>query len=213
MKIFARLFPAVFFVLALAGCYFDHPLTDRPSKDMNTWILGGWESKDDKGRIVLARVAPMNADHYSVRLAVAGKNSQDIKRYEFQAWPSRVGDTLFLTLRCVTSPGDIPLGSHVFAQVQLLDQNEVRVHGLKLDSSPSASSFELRKEVRAKLKDRSLYEGAPSVVWARVEEVAWTADGADPFFKPTRNPMNFAWGPNDDVKDRTRKLFGNSSND
>ena len=213
MKFFARLFPAAFLVLALAGCYFDHPLTDRPSKDMNTWILGVWESKDTKGRVARVKVAPMSSDHYSIQLAVAGKNPQETKRYEFQAWPSKVGDTLFLTLRSVTSPGDIPAGSHVFAQIQLLDQNEVRVHGLTLDSPPSASSYELRKEVRSKLKERSLYEGAPSVVWARVEEVVWSSDGSDPSFKPIRNPMNFAWGPNDDVKDRTRKLFGNSSND
>ena len=212
MKFFARLLPALFIVLTLAGCYFDHPLTDRPSKDMNTWLLGVWESKDEKGRVSRVRVTPENADHYSVQLAVTGKNPQDIKRYGFLAWPSRVGDTLFLNLRCLTSPGDIPVGSFVFSQIQLLDQNDMRTHGLNLDSQPSASSYDLRKEIRSKIKDRSIYEGAPSVVWTRVEDVFWSTNGADPAFPP-RNPNNFAWGPNDDIKNRNRKLFGNSSND
>lgn len=208
MKNIARFFPAVFLALALAGCKFDHPLTDSPSKGINTWLLGVWEAKDDDGRVTRVKVAPVKSDLYSVQVTETKKNQKEPKRYEFQAWPSRVGGTLFLSLRCVSSPGDVPAGSHVFAQVQLLGQNDVRVHGLSLDSSPAASSYELRKEVRAKLKDRSLYEGAPSVVGVRVEEVVWSADGSDPTFKPIRNPNAFAWGANDNVRDRNRKLFG-----
>ncbi len=189
MRFLFRLVPAVFLVLSLGGCYFDHPLTGGPSKDINTWLLGVWESKDDKGRISRVMVTPMKADRYAVQLAVPGKSPREIKRYEFEAWPSRVGDTLFLTLRAMESPGDVPTGAHVFAQIQLLDQIHVRTRGLSLDSAPSASSFELRKEIRAKLKDRSLYEGAQSVIWTRVEEVFWSRDGSDPAFKPLRNPM------------------------
>ena len=212
MKFFVRLVPAVFFALALAGCYFDHPLTDRPSKDINTWLLGVWESKDDKGRVSRVMVTPDNADHYSVQLAISGKKPEEIKKYEFQAWPSKVGGTLFLSMRCLKSPGDIPAGSYVFLQIQLLDQNDARTHGLKLDSPPSASSYELRKEVRSKIKDRSIYEGAPSVVWTRVEEVFWSTNGADPAFKPIRNQSGVVWGADDDAQDRTRRLFRNSFN-
>jgi len=215
MKFSVRLVSAVFFLLALAGCYFDHPLTGGASKDLNTWLLGVWESKDDKGRTARVMVTPLKADRYSVRLSLPGKKPHDTNRYEFEAWPSRVGGTLFLTLRSLSSPGDIPAGSHVFAQVQMLDQNHARTHGLKLDSPSSASSYELRKEVRAKLKDHSLYEGAPTVVWTRVEEVIWSANGADPAFKPLRNPTTFSWETSRDNKneDPTRKLFRNSSND
>ena len=212
MKFFARLVAAAFFVLTLAGCYFDHPLTGGPNKDINTWLLGVWESKDDKGRVSRAMVTPINADHYAVQLAVPGKKPREVKRYEFEAWPSRVGGTLFLSLRCLTSPGDIPTGAHVFAQVQLLDQNHVRARGLKLDSAPSATSFELRKEVRSKLKDLTLYEGAPSVAWSRVEEVYWSTDGSDPGFKPLRNDMGLMiWGA-DSTKDPNRKLLRSLSN-
>lgn len=189
MKFFSRWIPVFLFLLSSTGCYFDHPLTGGPSKDLNTWLLGVWESKDEKGRVSRVMVTPISADRYSVRLAVPGKKPREIKRYEFEAWPSKVGDTRFLTLLSLESPGDIPSGSYVFAQVQLLDQNHVRTRGLTLDSPPSATSYELRKEVRAKLKERSLYEGAPSVAWTRVEEVFWSTDGSDPAFKPLRNPM------------------------
>ena len=27
----------------LTGCYFEHPLTGGPSKDINSWLLGVWE--------------------------------------------------------------------------------------------------------------------------------------------------------------------------
>ena len=206
MKFFVRLVPAVFFVLTLAGCYFDHPLTVVPSKVMNTWLLGVWESTDDKGRVSRVMVTPIKADRYAVQLAVPGKKPKEVNRYEFEAWPSKVGDTLFLSLRCLTSPGDIPTGAHVFAQVQLLDQNHARTHGLKLDSPPSASSYDLRKEVRSKLKDHSIYEGTPSVAWSRVEEVFWSTNGKDPAFKPIRNRMDIIWDPNA-TKDPTERAF------
>ena len=210
MKFFARMVPAVFFVLTLAGCFFDHPLTTAASKDINTWVLGVWESTDDKGRVSRVMVTPIKADRYAVQLSVPGKKPKEVNRYEFEAWPSKVGDTLFLSLRCLTSPGDIPTGSHVFAQVQLLDQNHARTRGLKLDSSPSASSFDLRKEVRSRLKARSLYEGTPSAAWSRVEEVFWSTNGADPAFKPIRNQMDIIWDPNA-KKVPTEKVFDPTS--
>lgn len=188
MRFFFRLVPAVVLALTLAGCYFDHPLTGGASKDLNTWILGGWESKDDKGNVSRVMVTPINSDHYAVLLAVPGKKPKEVKKYEFEAWPSRVGDTLFLTLRSLQSPGDIPTGAYVFAQVQLLDQNHVRTHGLNLDSPQEASSYELRKEIRSKLKAGSLYQGTQSVAWSRVAEVFWSTDGRDPAFTPIRNP-------------------------
>lgn len=210
MKLLVRLLPAVFLAQAFAGSAFDHPLTSIPSKDLNTWLLGVWESRDAKGKVSSVVVTPINGDHYAVKFSTAGKTRQETIRYDFEAWPSKVGDTLFLTLRCLKSPGDIPTESYVFAQVQLLDQSDIRTHGLNLDSPASASSYELRKEVRAKLKARSLYEGAPSVVWTRVAEVFWDTKGGDPTF-PLRNPGNFIWGPNDDARDQTRKLFQNST--
>lgn len=188
MRFLFRAVPVLALCLNLCGCFFDHPLTGGPTKSVNTWLLGVWETTDDKGRTARAMVTPINSDRYAVQLALPGKGSREVKRYEFEMWPSRVGDTLFLTLRCLESAGDIPTGGYVFVQPQLLDQNSVRIRGLKLDSDPSASSYDLRKEVRRKLKELSLYEGAQSGVWTRVEEIYWSQDGGDPAFKPLRNP-------------------------
>ncbi|MEI6280131.1 MAG: hypothetical protein WCQ16_12225 [Verrucomicrobiae bacterium] len=172
----------------LSGCFFDRPLTGGPSAGINTWLLGVWETADDKGHTARVMVTPVRSDRYAVALSLPGKKPHEILRYKFEMWPSRVGRTLFLTLRCLESPGDIPAGAHVFVQPQLLDQNSLRVRGLALDAGPSASSYELRKEIRLKLKELSLYEGAQSLVWNRVGEVVWNKDASDPAFKPLRNP-------------------------
>lgn len=188
MRFLFRLVLALSFCVILDGCFFDHPLTGGPTKNVNTWLLGVWETTDDKGKTARAMVTPIASDRYAVQLALSGKGSHEVKRYEFEMWPSHVGDTLFLTLCCKESAGEIPAGAHVFVQPQLLDQNTVRIRGLNLSADPSASSYELRKEVRQKLKELSLYEGAQSAVWNRVEEIYWSKDGADPAFKPLRNP-------------------------
>ena len=52
----------------------------------------------------------------------------------------------------------------------------------------SATSRELRNEVRLRSKDRLLYDPSKTTDWKRVEEVIWSKDGATPSFKPIRNP-------------------------
>lgn len=168
------------------GCY-ENPLTGGPSKNLNTWLLGGWDHKEDDGQVSSVRVIPVACDRFSVQASIAGKTPKAAKKYEFAGWISRVGDTSFLTLRCEQSPGDIPVGSHVFLQAQMLAQNHVRVRGLQLDLPATATTLELRKEVRRRLKERSLYDEAKSTDWNRVEEVIWSDDGSTPAFKPIRN--------------------------
>lgn len=189
MKFLFRTVSAAVLGLVLSGCFFDHPLTGGPTESVNTWLLGVWETTNDKGETARVKVAPTASDRYSVELSAPSKKPGKGARYRFDMWPSQVGGTLFLTLACIESSGKIPLGSHVFVQAQLLDQNSVRARVLKLDGTPSATSYELRKEIRRKLKDLSLYEGAESAVWSRVEEVVWSKDGADPTFQPIRNPQ------------------------
>ena len=188
MRLIFRLLSVLAASLSLAGCFFDKPLTNDPTEGINTWLLGVWETTDDKDRTSRVMVTPINADRYGVELAIPGKKPREVNRYTFEMWPSRVGDTLFLTLRCLESPGDIPVGGYVFVQPQLLDQNSIRTRGLSLAVDPSTSSFDLRREVRRQLKALALYEGTPSVVWNRTEEVFWSTDGSKPNFSPIRYP-------------------------
>ena len=197
----SRLFAVAAVALFCGGCYFENPLTERPSKDINTWLLGVWEHKSSDGRVSSVTVAPMTGDHYSVKAIIAGPTPRSSKRYEFEGWSSRVGDTNFLTLRCLQSQGDMPTGNYVFLQTQLLDQNDVRVHGLRLDVPAATTSFELRKEVRKRLKNRSLYDPEKTMNWKRVAEVVWTRDGETPTFTPLRNS-----GEIPTIKEQIKKL-------
>ena len=183
-----RLFAFAAVALFCGGCRFEHPLTERPSKDINTWLLGGWECKGKNGQTSSLRIAPLAADRYSIKASIPEKTPNVWKTYEFEGWISRVDDTNYLTLRCVQSPGDIPPGAYIFFHTQLLDQNNVRIRALELGVPASATSRELRNEVRLRSKDRLLYDPSKTTDWKRVEEVIWSKDGATPSFKPIRNP-------------------------
>jgi len=183
----ARLFALAAVALFCGGCYFENPLTERPSKDINTWLLGVWEHKEADKQVSSVRVTPLTGDRFSVQASIAGTSPKAAKKYKFEGWISHVEDTSFLTLRCQQSPGDIPAGACIFVHTQLLDQNNVRVRWLQLDLPASASGFALRKEVRLRLKARSLYDAEKSSDWKRVEEVIWSKDGADTSFTPLRN--------------------------
>lgn len=187
MRAIVRLSAAVIAAVALAGCFFDQPLTSTPSKNINTWLLGVWESTGADGRVSRLMVTPIDNSHYAVELELAVKGRIQPQKYQFEAWQSRVGDTVFLTLKSLQSPGDIPAGAFGFVQVQLLNQNAARVRTLQLDSAPSASSYALRREVRQRLKDKTLY-GDKVTDWTRVAEVFWSNDGQNPVFSPLRNP-------------------------
>jgi len=188
MRTNLRALALLLFSVLLAGCYFDHPLTSGPSDDLNTWLLGVWESKDDKGRTIRAGVVPLAPDRYTVWYRILGKRPQDTKEWRFEAWPSRVGNSTFLSLKCEKSGGEVPVGAYVFLHYQVLDQLRLITRPLQLDSGPEATSYELRKEVRAKLKERSLLPEM-GTVWMRIAEVYWRpGDEGDGSFQPTRFP-------------------------
>ena len=57
----------------LTGCFFEHPLTSGPSKDINSWLLGVWEGTDSKGRTYRARIVPITGDRYYVSFRSLGR--------------------------------------------------------------------------------------------------------------------------------------------
>lgn len=176
----------------LTGCFFDHPLTDRPSKDINTWLLGAWEHKTAKGELYKATVLPLTGGRYTVWLHVPGKKAGSKRRtYLFEAWISEVGRNAFLTMQCKDSADDqIPVGSYTFLHYQVLDQNHVRYRLIGLDSPADTKSYDLRAEVRQRLKDGTLFPN-PGTDWTRTSEVYWntTSDAEQPY-QPLRFPIN-----------------------
>ena len=183
MRFFARLlFLAL--PLLLVGCFFEKPLTSTPSEAINTWFLGEWQSKGADGGISRAVVTPAGPDRYSIQVTLAGNPSSE--EYEFQGWASRVGDSTFLTLRNQRATAKTAEGSFVFFHPQMLDQNTIRLRSLKLSAAASATTVELRKEVRDRLKDGSLYSDDQMTDWTRVGEVYWQRDGKTGVFTPLR---------------------------
>jgi hypothetical protein len=176
------------FCTLFGGCYFDHPLTGAPSKDINSWLLGVWEHKDAKGKVYRARVVPLTGDRYFVSFQTSGRKTREKKVWEFEGWISRVGNSRFLSLKCNASSGEVPEGAFVFVNYQVVDQNTVVVRPLQLDSSPETSSRDLRAEVRQRLKEQSLMP-AEGAKWARISEIYWERGytGEQPF-QPLRFP-------------------------
>jgi hypothetical protein len=172
----------------LSGCYFDHPLTGGPLKDINSWLLGVWEHKDAKGRVYRARVVPLTGDRYFVSFQATGRRNRDKKVWDFEGWISRIAYSRFLSLKCNVSSGEVPEGGFVFVNYQVIDQNTVVIRPLQLDSPPETSSYELRTEVRRRLKEQSLMPAEGSK-WTRISEIYWEPGytGEQPF-QPLRFP-------------------------
>ena len=187
MRIFARL-ALLLLPLMLGGCRFENPLTTSPSEDLNTWLLGEWQLKE-KGGMSTAVVAPVSGDRYSVHLSLAPKGGGGRQDYDFEAWASRVGNSVFFTLRNLKISANLPEGAHVFLHAQMIDQGTVRLRPLQLDSPENATGLELRKEIRSRLKDGSLYVEDSAKDWKRVAEVYWTKEGETGLFQPLRHAM------------------------
>ena len=184
MRIFAQL-ALLLLPLMLAGCRFENPLTTNPSEDLNTWLLGEWELKEKSGTST-AVVAPLSGDRYSVHVSLAPKGGNGRREYDFEAWASRVGKMTLFTLRSLKNSANLPEGAHVFLHAQMIDQVTVRLRPLQLDSPENATSLELRKEVRSRLKDGTLYAEDSAKDWKRVAEIYWTKAGDTGLFKPLR---------------------------
>ena len=170
--------------LLLAGCWFQNPLTPKGSENLNTWLLGEWQHKDKNGAVSRALVTPISGELYRVQVSMAAKGGR--RNYEFEAWTSRVGNSVFVTFRSIKNSQNLPEGAHVFAHTQMLDQNTLRLRKIQLGSPADASSFELRKEIRARLKDGSLYAEGAETDWKRIGEVYWSRDGQTGAFEPLR---------------------------
>ena len=183
-----RALASLLFCTLLTGCFFEHPLTSGPSKDINSWLLGVWESKDSKGRNYRARVVPITGERYFVSFQALGRKKAPRRVWEFEGWISRVSYNRFLSLKCSASSGEIPEGAYVFVNYQVINQNTVVTRRLELGSPSEATSQQIREEVRQRLKEDSLMSDE-GLEWRRTSEVYW-----DPYyteeqpFQPLRFP-------------------------
>ena len=170
--------------LLLAGCWFQNPLTPKGSENLNTWLLGEWQHKDKNGAVSRALVTPISGELYRVQVSMAGKGGR--RDYEFEAWSSRVGNSVFFNFLSTKNTQNLPEGAHIFAHTQMFDQNTLRVRKVQMDSPAEATSLDLRKEIRARLKDGTLYAESAETDWKRIGEVYSSRDGQTGAFEPLR---------------------------
>lgn len=138
---------------------------------------------DKTGATSRALVTPADHDLYRVQITHSEKGAST--EYDFEAWASKVGDSTFLTLRSLRATAKVPLGAFVFAPANA----EAKPNSTT--SAPSrrpsnATSMELRAEIRARLKDGTLYGAEESSDWQRTAEVYLQKDGVTGAFTPLR---------------------------
>lgn len=174
-------------VVLFAGCRFEQPLTSSPSKNLNTWLLGVWETQEKDGAIQRATLTPKDSGRYWLRFQKISKAGKTTTDWLFDAWISRVGRSNFLTLRMQEGGGEFAPGTFAFVHYQVLNQNQIRVRIPSISSPPSASSFALRKEIRQRQKAGTLYDN-DGTEWNRVSEVYWSGNSDPQPPQPLRFP-------------------------
>lgn len=174
-------------VLLFSGCKFEHPLTSSPSKGINSWLLGVWETKTPEGTLHQATLTPKSGDRYWVKWKQIKPGRTTAEAWEGEAWISRVGAASFLTIHVTSGSEAIQNNPYVFVHFQVLDQNRVRTRIPEFESDASASGFQLRREVRRGLKSHTLLNGPP-LDWTRTSEVYWSGSNEPQPWQPLRNP-------------------------
>ena len=76
----------------LTGCFFEHPLTSGPSKDINSWLLGVWEARTPKAELIVRQIVPITGDRYYVSFRPGRK-----KAFRAERGNSKAGYRVCLT--------------------------------------------------------------------------------------------------------------------
>jgi hypothetical protein len=157
-----KILPLLGILLLLAGCLYDNPPTG-PSRSIDTWLVGQWQTKAKAGHPYSAVVAPTTAsDHYRVTFSRPGSNTQ-----EFDGWISRVDGFSILVLKSLDGIGSRSAGKYLLCHYELLapgtpppggiGAERIRLSELQLDESTrTLDSFKLRAAIRTALKEGTL---------------------------------------------------------
>ena len=181
-----RLLTLIGTLLLLTGCLYDHA-PSGPSQGIDTWLLGQWETVDKASHHVTATVTTVASDRYHVSFCPRGGRT-----LEFDGWISRVGGFSILVLNC-TSEGKYQ-GKCSLYHYELLapgtptpggiGATRIRISELQLDeTSRTLEPYELRKAIRAALKDGTLLVPHDVVAELKKEQedipgsVIWTKTG------------------------------------
>ena len=183
-------------LLLLTGCLYDNP-PSGPSRSIDTWLVGQWQTKSKGGHSYSAVVAPATAsDHYHVTFSRPGSNTQ-----EFDGWISRVDGFSILVLKSLDGVGTGGAGKYLLCHYELVSPGtppsggigaeRIRLSELQLDESTrTLDSYKLRSAIRSALKEGTLLapfdtvaehkgklEATPgSLIWTKTGSVTLKGD-------------------------------------
>jgi hypothetical protein len=178
--------------LGLGGCFFDNPLSEWSSTNIDTRLLGVFEFKEadkeaakrnqpsDVDTSIIHRVAVLPLDDSRYVIYYRDFSKKPAKVWKFIGWISRVDSRYYLTVRDETD-GSQTFGKYGFFKFEWEFPGNILIYSPDVkDFDTAASPYKLRVAVRQKLKEGTLfpYEATWWRKIARVwEDPAGAADG------------------------------------
>jgi len=181
--------------LGLGGCLFDHPLTGFSSTNIDTRLLGVFEYKEappsdpkkptptptpspdavDHSIIHRLAVLPLGANRYQIYYRDFSKKPAQVDK--FVGWISRVDSQYYVTFQDQTE-GSPTFGKYGFFRFQWQFPGDFTLYAPDLkDLAATTSSFQLRQEVRKRLKAGTLFPYT-ATFWKKIARVWWDTAGA-----------------------------------
>jgi len=189
MKRILRNLPLLGILLLLTGCLYDNP-PSGPSRSIDTWLVGQWQTKSKAGHSYSVVVAPTSAsDHYRVTFSRPGSSTQ-----EFDGWISRVDGFSILVLKSLDGSGVRGAEKYLLCHYELLAPSahtpggigaeRIRLSELQLDESTRMlDSYKLRSAIRSGLKAGTLLAPFDTVAERKGKleaipgSIIWTKNG------------------------------------
>ena len=131
--------------LALCGCVYDVPITDKPTRAVNEQLLGNWTSQDGKTKM---KVAKYDTSHYV--LVYDGEL--------YRAWQSDVAGTPFFTIQSLDATQPDGLAKYTYSSWKLADDGTLHGRAVndKIIPDTTSSPAKVQKLLRANLKNPEL---------------------------------------------------------
>lgn len=179
---------ALAIALMLTGCLYDNA-PSGPSRSIDTWLVGQWQTKDKSGHSYSSVVSPTKAsDHYQITFSKPNSGAQ-----QFDGWITRVDDFKILVVKSLNEGPSF--GKYALYHYELLapapappgglGAERIRLSELQLDDSArSLDPFNLRKAIREALKAGTLLAPFDTVAErkGKLEQtpgsVIWTKNGS-----------------------------------
>lgn len=178
----------------MTGCFFDVPLTEISSRNINTRLLGVYQyietPKEEGGEAITHRVAVIPKDENRYRIFYRNESKKPVRVEEWEGWISIVDGTEYLSIKNVTA-GSPLFGKYTFLEFKWGYPYRVEIRFPNLDGYVMENSYQMRQAMRAQLKANALFPFAGSG-WDGIARIFWDRTTDDPM---VMIPEEFEKGP------------------